>query len=218
MSILNPSLKKAYIISDTHFGHKVPILKERYMLFKNAKEHDDYIVETLNGILNHDSILIHLGDVGDLETMSKVHGRKVLIRGNHDNLSNKKYLEVFKEIYNHPVFLNKRILLSHYPEMVSPHVLSIHGHLHGSYLDSSNHMTASIHMINYRPLTLRQVQSYIDKKLPKHETRFLYEWYADKQIFVNRNRNDLVLDINGKIDLEGTRELYETTRGDGKEF
>lgn len=218
MKILNSSLKKAYIISDTHFGHEVPILKERYGIFSNTEEHDEYIVSTLNKLLNQDSILIHLGDVGDLETMSKVHGRKVLIKGNHDKLSNKKYLEVFEEIYNQPVFLNKRILLSHYPEMVSPHVLNIHGHLHASYLDSKNHMTASIHMINYKPLTLRQVQSYIDKQLPKHETEFLYEWYADKQIFTERSRSDLVLDENGKIDLERTRELYKTTRGDRKEF
>lgn len=218
MTIINSSLKKAYIISDTHFGHEIPILKERYKMFSNTKEHDDYIVKTLNQILDKKSVLIHLGDVEDLETMSKVYGRKVLIKGNHDKLSNKKDLEVFKEIHNQPVFLNKRILLSHYPEMVSPHVLNIHGHLHASYLDSKNHMTASIHMINYKPLTLRQVQSYIDKKLPKHQTDFLYEWYADKQIFTERGRSDLVLNKDGKIDLERTKELYKNTRGDRKDF
>ena len=102
--------------------------------------------------------------------------------------------------------------------MVSPHILNIHGHLHASYLDSKNHMTASIHMINYKPLTLRQVQSYIDRQLPKHETEFLYEWYADKQILTERSRSDLILSEDGRIDLERTRELYKTTRGDKKSF
>lgn len=73
-------------------------------------------------------------------------------------------------------------------------------------------------MINYKPLTLRQVQSYIDKKLLKHQTEFINEWYADKQIFTERGRSDLVLNKDGKIDLQRTRELYKTTRGYRKEF
>lgn len=197
-------LIKAFIISDTHFGHEFVMRKERYSKFDSIEEHDNFIIEAVNKIVSPDSLLFHLGDIGNLETAAKLNGRKILIKGNHDNDSNQKYLEVFDEVWSHPIFINKRILLSHIPQMVSPHVLNIHGHLHGSYLDSKNHMNASIHMINYNPIQIKEAISYIDKNLPREQIAFLAEWFAAEQVFTNKNRQDLVLDENGKIKLSET--------------
>lgn len=206
-------IRKAYIISDTHFGHLKCLNKERSEKFKTIEEHDEYIIEAINKIVKPDDLLFHLGDTGDLEKVKQLNGIKILVKGNHDKQASKLYNSVFKEVYNYPIFISKRILLSHLPEAVSPHVLNIHGHLHGSYLDSKNHINASIHVIDYKPIFMRNVFSYIDKNLEPQQVKFLTEWYADKQVFLNKEREDLVLDENGKIKLKETIELNKDLKG-----
>ena len=197
-----------YFISDTHFGHSNILSFERTN-FKTIEEHDEYILSLLKKLTAED-VLYHLGDFAfylSEEVKKKwlaLPCKKILILGNHDLYSFCR--NYFDEVYRQPVFLTKQILLSHEPEKCSSYVLNIHGHLHGSYLDSKNYINANIHMLDYKLYSMKQAEKYIVKNLPPRRFIFGQEWYYDMQVFTNK-KDDLVLDKSGKINVEATKEL-----------
>ena len=88
-----------FLISDTHFGHKNILSFKRNdgtslrPAFNSIEEHDEFLIDNWNKVVSPTDKIYHLGDVGFynvsklLEVMSRLNGRKVLIKGNHDNLS-----------------------------------------------------------------------------------------------------------------------------------
>lgn len=124
-----------YLVSDTHFNDK-----ELYVGTKRIERKDsDEYVKLINSKVGKKSILIHLGDVGDLEVMKKVRGYKVLIMGNHDTGAT-KYKEVFNEVYTGPIQIGEKLILSHEPLECS-WAFNIHGHIHSfTHKDDARHM------------------------------------------------------------------------------
>lgn len=197
-----------YFISDLHFSHRVPLKLERKQ-FTNTKEHDEYIINAVNSKVKPTDELWILGDVGRLDLVSRLNGRKTLIMGNHDKRPMKEYEGYFATIHKFPVFISNRILLSHYPLPVAPGMVNFHGHLHGSELDSVQHFNLSAHMVNYLPLSETELERETDKLLQgaRFQKKFLEEWYADKYIFSDLDRNDVITNEWGKIDLEKSKSI-----------
>ena len=205
-----------YFTSDLHLGHNRILDFERGDKFKTIVEHDDFVMSVLEKRVKKDDVLYNLGDfafknVSDeiLERYRKLPCKKVIILGNHDTYNKIEKMQIFDEIHRTPIFLTKRILLSHEPEMCSPYVLNIHGHLHLSYLDSENHLNVNIYMQNYNLIS----QKYVDKKLghlEEYNNCFGAEWYYDKYIFLKAG-DDKVLTDDFKIDKEKTEELWKNT-------
>lgn len=110
-----------YIISDTHFAD--PQTREVDPDWPSPEEQ----VAILKKCMTSSDTLIHLGDVGDASYMDALPGYKVLIMGNHDSIS--KVGSHFNEVYDGPLMISKKVLLSH-EKMVVPGVLNIHGHEH----------------------------------------------------------------------------------------
>lgn len=124
-----------YLVSDTHFNDEELYIGTKRIERKNT---DEYI-KLINSKVGKKSILIHLGDVGDLEVMKKIRGYKVLIMGNHDTGAT-KYKEVFDEVYTGPVQINEKLILSHEP-LECNWAFNIHGHIHTSnHKDDARHM------------------------------------------------------------------------------
>lgn len=72
-----------------------------------------------------------LGDVGDASFVKQIRARKkILLLGNHDK--KKDYKRLFDEIYDGPLLIAKKILLSHEPIYGLPWCLNIHGHDHSN--------------------------------------------------------------------------------------
>lgn len=117
-----------YILSDTHFDDSDCKLMNPSWI--TPQEHIDIINKT---VFKSD-LLIHLGDVGDPTWLSKIKCRnRILIKGNHD-AGNAKYEKYFSEIYEGPLFISDKILLSHEPIFGLPFCINIHGHCHnGEY-------------------------------------------------------------------------------------
>ena len=67
-----------WVISDTHFGDA-----DIQKAFPNRPS-DEELVKIINSKVGRKDVLIHLGDVGDLEFAKQLRGHKVLIMGNHD--------------------------------------------------------------------------------------------------------------------------------------
>lgn len=193
-----------YFISDTHFGHKNLLKFERFE-FEDINEHDEFIINSINSRVKLTDTLYILGDVGNPEMIRRLNGYKILIMGNHDKRPSQEYLSYFSQVYEHPIYINKRLVLSHEPIQVNQDVLNVHGHLHGSKLFSCNHFNISAKLIDYIPVDLQTI-STMSNSLKRMSDNFLEEWYADKYVFVNPNsRSDVVVDLNGRILLSETR-------------
>ena len=100
-----------YYISDMHFFHK-NVTKEGNNFdnrpFNSLAEMHQYMKEKWNSkITNGDTVYI-LGDIAMRGTneelialVAQLKGRKVLIKGNHDDVSDMRYKNIFEEIYDY---------------------------------------------------------------------------------------------------------------------
>lgn len=142
-----------YYISDMHFFHK-NVTKEGNNFdnrpFNSLAEMHQYMKEKWNSkITNGDTVYI-LGDIAMRGTneelialVAQLKGRKVLIKGNHDDVSDMRYKNIFEEIYDYKEitdYVNQdayKLVLSHYPILMwnGQHRGTIHlyGHTHNTY-------------------------------------------------------------------------------------
>lgn len=211
--------KRVFIISDTHFNHRAVLRFERGE-FKTIKEHDEYIIKKWNSVVKDDDIVFHLGDLGlgsrnEIEEIVKrLNGHKILIRGNHDNFNDEFYLKIgFEEVYRNPVYIGK-IVLSHFPlyeALNNPYIINVHGHLHSSTLSLDNYSCVSCKKINYTPVLINNFKKRV-QKLKSRKERFLDEWYAKYYVFDDKNREDIVYDSDGKINIEESKRLLGRTK------
>ena len=67
-----------WLISDTHFDDP-----DSFAMNPNWLVSEEY-VKVINSFVSKNDTLIHLGDVGNVEWVSKLKGYKVLLLGNHD--------------------------------------------------------------------------------------------------------------------------------------
>lgn len=142
-----------YYISDMHFFHK-NVTKEGNNFdnrpFNSLAEMHQYMKEKWNSkITNGDTVYI-LGDIAMRGTneelialVAQLKGRKVLIKGNHDDVSDMRYKNIFEEIYDYKEITDYvdqdayKLVLSHYPILMwnGQHRGTIHlyGYTHNTY-------------------------------------------------------------------------------------
>lgn len=221
-------MSKYFITSDWHLNHsdcdgRGGILGfERGSKFSTIQEHDEYIVSLVEKWLKklkEDDTFYFLGDFGrpDSQTLNKLvrimgaaKCRTVAVRGNHDHEEETEVMKIlFDEVHDYPIWINKRVVLSHCPCNVWKDQLNVHGHLHGAILNSDNHLCASIHVVNYQPITNHLVETRLGR-LPKYDRSFLWEPWADKYRFI-QSKDDAIYDKDGRIDLSATRTLHKLT-------
>lgn len=164
---------KVWFVSDLHFGHSsilifhpwrleaIGVTKEEFLSDKSkyTEIHDKWLIEKWNNTISkHDTVYI-LGDVsfGNKEYTEKIlqqlHGKKYLIKGNHDKPVNglENYFEWVGDL-KEVKFTNNQFSfidpsetfcceLCHYPLLTwnrRPHgSVMVHGHCHGS-IDNAN--------------------------------------------------------------------------------
>lgn len=125
-----------YFISDLHLGHKNILNFAGDFRDGDTIEEHDYILQTRwNLTVKKRDLVYVLGDVAftteKLQWFGETfNGRKILVRGNHDNLNEGLYRQYFEKILG--LWKYKGFWLSHCPihkdELRgSP---SIHGHVH----------------------------------------------------------------------------------------
>ena len=145
-----------YLISDTHFDDADCKYMDSNWI--SPAEH----MEILKNKIYKSDTLIHLGDVGDASYLDELKCYKVLITGNHDILS--KVASHFNEVYNGPLFIADRILLSHEPIYgMEKFALNIHGHVHQGYTCAyydngkeliTSHLNLASDVAQYMPCSL----------------------------------------------------------------
>lgn len=191
-----------FVISDTHFGHtnswekfKLPNGKP-LRPFTSTEEMDETMIERWNAKVKQQDTVYHLGDVvinkKYLHLVSRLNGRKILVRGNHDIFGDDDYYNVgFEQIHGVRVFVDK-FILSHiplHPDCVTDRFrVNVHGHLHSNEVTNGHdlyetmrtgkevkridprYLCVSVEHTNYEPLSFEEVEARI--KTRWEETRY----------------------------------------------
>lgn len=173
-------MSKVYFIGDLHFGHKniVNIRSD----FKSSYEHDEFLVETWNQKVKKNDLVYVLGDVAfnveGLEKVRRLNGRKILVRGNHDEENIHRYLVFFADVVGIRAYKDEtgRYWLSHCP--IHPDERrgreNIHGHVHfhhvsrqlknddGVLIDEWErdpwYLNVSAEVVDYEPKTTKEIR------------------------------------------------------------
>lgn len=165
-------MPKDFFIADTHFGDE-GIIKFGYRPFGNSDEMDEQLIKNWNEVVKDEDTVWVIGDfcpsnkkykIKDI--LSKLNGKKILIKGNHDEESEEFYRECgFSSVYSYPVIIKEFYILSHHPLHLNdgmPYFL-IYGHIHGNpiYKTRSSHgMCVSVERIDYRPISFEEIKNY----------------------------------------------------------
>ena len=211
-----------FFVSDFHFSHANILNFERHQ-FNTIEEHDQYLVKQItewSERLPKGSTLYNLGDFGSTDYLWTTDILRnagincIFIYGNHDSKSDlEKFEAYFDEVYQYPIYLSQKLVISHYPVAVFEDTINVHGHLHGSVLDQKNYITCSINDINYKPVSEQQINGRF-AQLPKFNRRFLWEPFAGLMKFKEK-RDDVVMDKDGRIDLAASRVLQKINKKKG---
>lgn len=168
-------MSNIFFCSDHHFSH-VNILNftrsdgiTPLRVFKDINHMNEFMVMQHNRVVSVNDRVYFLGDVTfhkrELPILSRMNGRKVLIKGNHDTLDLKDYVEYFDDI--RAVHQFKGFIMSHIP--IHPDSLgrwghNIHGHLHNDMVktryDTVDHryFNVSVERINFTPISLEDLK------------------------------------------------------------
>lgn len=183
-------MSNRFLISDTHFGHTNTWQKftlsdgSPLRPFTSTEEMDETMVDNWNRVVRPQDTVYHLGDVviarRNLETVKRLNGRKILIRGNHDIFKDKDYYEAgFEQIHGVRVFVDK-FILSHiplHPDCVGERFKrNVHGHLHGNrimlekfvhgwsedtieMIPDPRYLSVCVEQINFTPVSFDEVEN-----------------------------------------------------------
>lgn len=165
-----------YFIGDTHFLCK-DILRYENRPFKSEIDMTEALIENWNKVVNDKDTVFHLGDFSEgmesdqREICSRLAGRKILIKGNHDTLSIRQYMKLgFDEVYNYPIILDNFWILSHEPLYINMNMpyANIFAHVHSNpqYTDYSSHsicVSVERDHMRYTPISFDSVKSLLNK-------------------------------------------------------
>lgn len=177
-------MSKIYVIADTHFMHNniIKFMNDDNViirqhpegrLFKDCKEHDELLIQYWNETVTPEDHVYHLGDFCinklGLQYVSRLMGKKRLVRGNHDICDTEDYITaVFKEIYGVRVFHKEGFILSHipiHPASIKKGWINVHGHTHSNVVRLENghpderYRCVSVEHTSYRPVLLLETKA-----------------------------------------------------------
>ena len=143
-----------YYISDLHLFHEA-VLRFDDRPFSNLEEmHAEMVKRWNHKVTNGDTVYI-LGDVSmrgkneDLIALAAIlKGKKVLIRGNHDDVSDLRYRQLFQEVCDYKEIRDSiagksyELVLCHYPIFSWKHMsrgtILLYGHTHVPAFEQKN--------------------------------------------------------------------------------
>jgi calcineurin-like phosphoesterase family protein len=169
-----------FFTGDEHYGHE-NIIRLCHRPFKDVKEMNETLIARFNQVVpDHESSLtIHLGDIfykllpaEAVNILQSLHGRHVLILGNHDGLVEQTpYLkslfwgvDKMHEMFD---YSGNRIVLCHYPLESWNHSLSkrswhLHGHIHSKNENRRpQRLDVGVDGHDFRPWTMEEIRTEI---------------------------------------------------------
>ena len=168
-----------WFTSDTHFYHS-NIIRYCDRPFKHADEMNEILIENWNRVVQPDDQIYHLGDFAfcppdkAANIARRLHGKKFLLKGNHDRTKMIKelmpFFEWIKDVHLLNVqdksmqYGNQQIWLSHYCHLVWPQqgygVWHLFGHSHGKCEVSfaAKAIDVGVDSWQYEPISYDQIK------------------------------------------------------------
>ncbi len=173
-------MSNIFLISDTHFSHEgvTKFLNKdgtKLRPFDTVEQMDEYMVEKWNEVVTSKDKVYHLGDVTmkhqHLNILSRLNGKKVLIKGNHDIFKLSQYSKYFYDVRGYHVL--DGIIMSHIPihsDSIERFRANIHGHLHSNRvmkdgLIDNRYFNVSVEQISYQPIPFEVVNGFLKRVL-----------------------------------------------------
>ncbi|WNO29873.1 metallo-dependent phosphatase 1 [Bacillus phage SDFMU_Pbc] len=170
-----------YFTSDSHFWHK-NILDFEKRPYSYVEEMNEGMIQTWNNNINHNDIVYHLGDFSltnyenTVDVLSKLNGKIVLIKGNHDKSKHYKkigklgLLHDYHEVGTYMKCDKQQMWLTHFPMDIGirPLKWSIHGHIHSTLSSTPNQINVGVDSpwLQDRefgaPIPLEELMAHID--------------------------------------------------------
>lgn len=172
--------KQSWVCADQHFGH-TNICKftnddgSPLRPWDDVAEMDEALVKNWNDRVGEFDRVYLLGDVvinrRHMHTLSRLKGKKVLVKGNHDIFALSDYLPHFEDIRAYAVKNRLKlfdgrmanVIMTHIPihtESLARWDMNIHGHLHSGHVKDKHgkpdkrYVCVSVEHTNYAPITL----------------------------------------------------------------
>lgn len=192
MKVIETSADKIFFTSDTHFGHKW-LIDFNNRPFENEKDMDEILIQNWNKTVPKDGLIFVLGDIGITddsyirEIFDQLNGKKILIRGNHDEIYSEETLaSIFYEIYDMlEIQINdtedskpQNIVLCHFPMFdwnnIYKGAWQLFGHIHTRNLTEFETLKKRLFPMqydvgvdgnNFRPISYYEVKSIIKKQM-----------------------------------------------------
>lgn len=170
---------RVFFTSDLHFGH-ANIIHFCGRPFANVDEMDEALIENWNRKVHRNDLVYILGDFSfraakpASEYLSRLKGRKILIRGNHDvswmkDAESVSMLEAVHDLLT--VHQSEyQAVLCHYPMLSWPHLhrgaYMIYGHIHNNrhedpciaYGLTDKMLNAGVDVNGFEPVTLEEME------------------------------------------------------------
>lgn len=173
---------KIFLTSDHHFGHG-NIIKHCRRPFSSAEEMDAAMIANWNTMVGREDIVYHLGDfafvknrAGLTNYISRLNGRIVLIKGNHDDKVVWKNRDLFyaaHDSYLETSINGVEVTLCHYPLLVwnKSHYGSLHayGHVHQNMSDQERLLSMNVCVENtsFAPISFEEFAAFLAEKQDK---------------------------------------------------
>ena len=150
-----------WLVGDWHFGETRMELMCRP--FRNAAHHDETLIANHNAVVQPDDVVLCVGDVTHrerpekLELVGRLHGRKILIRGNHDVVHSDDALRAyFVDVIEDGGGLEFEIggipcYATHYPTQGRADRFNIVGHVHGAWRYQLNMLNVCVDNFGFYP-------------------------------------------------------------------
>jgi calcineurin-like phosphoesterase family protein len=182
---MNPD--NLFFTSDIHFGHSAVIGFGRRP-FDDRDHMDAEIVRMWNEVVPRDGTVIILGDVSfrgaaqTVEILSQLHGRLILVPGNHDGGMSKAPKSMFAEVWPQLKKIKvagHRIVLCHFPieswEDMGYGSWHLHGHTHGSLPGFGRRLDVSMDALQmWHPVSFRAIEARMIKTQPQSRDYHVY--------------------------------------------
>lgn len=173
-----------FVIGDNHFGDPRILRYCRNELFSTVDEMNKFMTKQWNDTVRNKDLVFINGDLSrytdeeDYKFIRELNGKKILIKGNHDNMSDECYINngIYK-VYDYPI-LYDFALISHQPSFVnnnSPFV-NIYAHIHNNMnykLVSPNGYCTSVEVNNYTPVNIDTIFQLISDERKKIDLEFM---------------------------------------------
>jgi calcineurin-like phosphoesterase family protein len=181
-------LEIKWLVADWHFGESR--LDRMCRPFASTKDHDEALIRNHNQIVGRDDVVLCVGDVTNKEAPDQLHlvaqlnGRKLLVRGNHDEPHTDEELsKYFEQVVANGdglefEYKDVRLYATHYPTQGRHDRFNIVGHVHGAWRVQLNMLNVGVDNFGYAPCYIDQALALIDA-IKHHYDRDVWAAYEE---------------------------------------